>query len=44
VAVLWGEEPNSAKPQVEDHRLSKIRATVAPVPYVQFARDQYRGK
>lgn len=44
VVVLWGEEPNSAKPQVEDHRLWKIRATVAPVPYVQFARDQYRGK
>lgn len=44
VVVLWGEEPNSAKPQVEDHRLWKIRATVAPAPYVQFARDQYRGK
>jgi vanillate/3-O-methylgallate O-demethylase len=44
VVVLWGEEPTSAKPQVEDHRLWKIRATVAPVPYVQFARDEYRGK
>ncbi|OLT04643.1 glycine cleavage system protein T [Pseudonocardia sp. CNS-004] len=44
VTVLWGEEPNSAKPQVEEHRLWKIRATVAPVPYVQFARDEYRGK
>ncbi|GAA0899328.1 aminomethyl transferase family protein [Pseudonocardia zijingensis] len=44
VTVLWGEEPNSAKPQVEEHRLRQIRATVAPVPYVQFARDEYRGK
>jgi vanillate/3-O-methylgallate O-demethylase len=42
VVVLWGEEPNSAKPQVEEHRLWQIRATVAPVPYVQFARDEYR--
>jgi vanillate/3-O-methylgallate O-demethylase len=44
VVVLWGEEPNSAKPQVEEHRLWQIRATVAPVPYVQFARDEYREK
>jgi glycine cleavage system aminomethyltransferase T len=44
VVVLWGEEPGSAKPQVEHHRQWEIRATVAPVPYVQFARDQYRGK
>jgi len=44
VAVLWGEEPNSAKPQVEEHRQWRIRATVAPVPYVQFARDSYRGR
>jgi glycine cleavage system aminomethyltransferase T len=44
VVVLWGEEPNSAKPQVEQHRLREIRATVAPVPYVRFARDEYREK
>jgi glycine cleavage system aminomethyltransferase T len=44
VTVLWGEEPNSAKPQVEEHTLWEIRATVAPVPYVQFARDSYRAK
>jgi len=44
VVVLWGEEPNSAKPQVEEHRLREIRATVAPVPYVRFARDEYREK
>jgi vanillate/3-O-methylgallate O-demethylase len=44
VVVVWGEEPNSRKPQVEEHRLWRIRATVAPVPYVRFARDDYRGK
>ncbi|MGW6032465.1 hypothetical protein ACWFOS_02325 [Gordonia terrae] len=44
VTVLWGEEPNSAKPQVEEHKLWEIRATVAPVPYVSFARTNYRSK
>ncbi|MFD9209197.1 aminomethyl transferase family protein [Streptomyces sioyaensis] len=44
VTVVWGEQPNSTKPQVEEHRLWEIRATVAPVPYVQFARTGYRDK
>jgi vanillate/3-O-methylgallate O-demethylase len=44
VTVLWGEQPNSAKPQVEEHRLWPIRATVAPVPYVRFARTGYRSE
>ncbi|MEU1517557.1 aminomethyl transferase family protein [Streptomyces sp. NPDC005811] len=44
VVVVWGEQPNSAKPQVEEHRLWEIRATVAPVPYVQFARTDYRSR
>jgi glycine cleavage system aminomethyltransferase T len=44
VTVLWGEEPNSAKPQVEEHRQRRIRATVAPVPFVRFARTDYRGR
>lgn len=44
VTVIWGEERNSAKPTVEKHRPWEIRATVAPVPYVQFARDTYRSK
>lgn len=43
VSVLWGEEPNSAKPQVEAHRQVEIRATVAPVPYSEFAREAYRS-
>lgn len=44
VTVVWGEEPNTAKPQVEEHKVTEIRATVAPVPYVQFARNNYRSK
>lgn len=44
VTVLWGEHPNSAKPAVEAHRQVEIRATVAPAPYVRFARESYRGR
>jgi vanillate/3-O-methylgallate O-demethylase len=43
VTVMWGEEPNSTKPQVEPHRQRPVRATVAPAPYVQFARGEYRS-
>jgi glycine cleavage system aminomethyltransferase T len=42
VTVLWGEEPNSAKLQVEPHRQVGVRATVAPAPLVQYARESYR--
>lgn len=42
VTVLWGEEPNSAKPAVEPHRQVEVRATVAPVPYAQVIRERYR--
>ncbi|MER7433491.1 aminomethyl transferase family protein [Pseudonocardia alni] len=43
VTVVWGEEPNSAKPQVEEHTTWTVRATVAPVPFVRFARNDYRS-
>ncbi len=43
VTVLWGEKERSSKPQVEAHRQVEIRATVAPAPYVQFARSSYRS-
>jgi glycine cleavage system aminomethyltransferase T len=43
VTVLWGEEPNSAKPAVEPHRQVGIRATVAPAPYVAEVRAAYRA-
>ncbi len=42
VVVVWGESPNTRKPHVEPHRQIQIRATVAPSPYFDFARDQYR--
>lgn len=42
VTVLWGEQPNSAKLQVEPHRQVAVRATVAPAPFVQYARESYR--
>ena len=41
VVVVWGEQPVSAKPAVEDHTQVEIRATVAPCPY--DARDTYRS-
>jgi glycine cleavage system aminomethyltransferase T len=44
VTVVWGEQPVSAKPAVEDHRQVEIRATVAPAPYEAFAREGYRSR
>jgi vanillate/3-O-methylgallate O-demethylase len=44
VTVLWGESPNSAKPQVEPHVQVEIRATVAPAPIAAFARGAYRDR
>jgi vanillate/3-O-methylgallate O-demethylase len=43
VTVIWGEEPNSAKPLVEPHRQVEIPATVAPAPLPAFARTGYRS-
>jgi glycine cleavage system aminomethyltransferase T len=42
VTVLWGEQPNSAKPGVEEHRQVEIRAVVAPCPYE--SRADYRSR
>lgn len=40
VTVLWGEpRGGSEKPLVERHIQTEIRATVAPVPYAEFARQ-----
>jgi vanillate/3-O-methylgallate O-demethylase len=44
VTVTWGEQPNSRKPQVEPHRQVTIRATVAPAPYLDYARSNYRDR
>jgi len=42
VTLLWGE-PNggTSKPTVEPHVQTRIKAVVAPVPYVAAARDNY---
>lgn len=43
VVVVWGEDPNTAKPGVEPHEQVRIRATVAPAPLPSFARTTYRS-
>jgi glycine cleavage system aminomethyltransferase T len=42
VTLVWGEEGGgSAKPRVERHVQTEIRAVVCPVPYAKAARDSY---
>jgi len=43
VEVVWGEEPNSDKLQVEPHVQVSIRARVAPAPLTELARTTYRA-
>ncbi|MEI3868646.1 aminomethyl transferase family protein [Microbacterium sp. CCNWLW134] len=44
VEVLWGEDPISRKHSVDQqHRQVRIRATVAPAPYHEYARTVYRA-
>jgi syringate O-demethylase len=43
VTFVWGEQPGTgSKPNVECHTQVEIRATVAPVPYADVAREAYR--
>ncbi len=45
VTFVWGEQPGTGtKPTVESHVQVEIRATVAPVPYAEVAREAYRNK
>jgi hypothetical protein len=40
--LVWGEEDGgSAKPVVERHVQTAIRAIVSPVPYAEVPRTQY---
>ena len=42
---MWGEEDGgSAKPVVERHVQTEIRAIVSPVPYAEVVRESYRPK
>ena len=44
VTFVWGEENGgSAKPTVEPHVQTEIRAVVSPVPYVEVVRMSYRA-
>jgi len=44
VSLVWGEENGgSAKPTVEPHVQTEIRAVVSPVPYVEVVRRSYRA-
>jgi vanillate/3-O-methylgallate O-demethylase len=42
VTIVWGEEDSGRKPTSEPHVQTRIRATVAPVPYGEVARTAYR--
>jgi glycine cleavage system aminomethyltransferase T len=42
VTFVWGEEDGgTAKPTVETHVQTEIRAVVSPVPYVETVRTSY---
>jgi vanillate/3-O-methylgallate O-demethylase len=42
VTLVWGEENGgSAKPVVERHAQTEIRAIVSPCPYSEVARTSY---
>jgi syringate O-demethylase len=42
VTLVWGEEDGgTAKPTVERHVQSELRAVVSPVPYVEAVRTSY---
>jgi glycine cleavage system aminomethyltransferase T len=43
VTLVWGEEDGgTAKPTVEPHVQTELRAVVCPVPYAETARTSYR--
>jgi syringate O-demethylase len=45
VTLVWGEEGGgSAKPVVERHVQTEIRAIVSPAPYAEVVRASYRPK
>jgi syringate O-demethylase len=44
VTFVWGEEGGgTAKPTVEPHVQTEIRAVVSPCPYVEAVRESYRA-
>ncbi len=43
LTLIWGENPNSSKAQVEEHVQVKIRVTVQKAPLYAKARTEYRA-
>ncbi len=43
VSVAWGDHPGPGTAADADVGLPRVRATVAPAPYNEFARTQYRN-
>lgn len=42
VTVLWGDSNTIPRADSEPHRQVSVKAVVAPAPYGQYAREQYR--
>lgn len=42
VTVIWGEHPGPGAPAGADPGFARLRATVHPAPYNEFARNHYR--
>jgi len=42
VTVVWGEHPGAGTPADADRGFARLKATVQPAPYNEFARTQYR--
>jgi len=42
VTVTWGDSLSIPRDDVEEHRQVEVRATVAPVPFSDYAREKYR--
>lgn len=42
VTILWGDNPDIPHPEIAPHRQVSVRATVAPTPFSDYAREEYR--
>lgn len=42
VSVVWGEHPGASAPAGVEQGFARLRATVQPAPYDDFARTEYR--
>ncbi|HWH25623.1 MAG TPA: aminomethyl transferase family protein [Pseudolysinimonas sp.] len=42
VTILWGDDVNPPRADIAPHAQVSVRATVAPTPFSDYAREQYR--